>query len=88
VEAYLQMKARAEPGFPSTNAIRNNLGSRLERLAKVKAFCEARSGYEDVIHICDKELALATASAEPEVADAPDDDAFGFGCIYLMKSGR
>lgn len=76
------MKATQDSSFPNAKTFAR-FGLKQELAAKVRAYCESRSGYEDVASIC--------AIVAP--TDAYKDDADGdgakqlFGFVYLMKSG-
>jgi Meiotically up-regulated gene 113 len=54
-----------------------------ELVAGVRAYCEARDGYEDVIGVC-AAMATGVGDGDQEVRGA--DSAFGF--VYLMKAGE
>jgi hypothetical protein len=51
--------------------------------AKVRAFCERETGYDDVLAIVPKTTQLPDLNCEKSGAEQQD-----FGFVYLLKSGR
>jgi hypothetical protein len=76
----IQLKARGDGGFPAPTTFQR-LGRKHELVAKLKMYCEGRSGYEDVAESC---AALTGKLQEPEAAPAHVE----FGYVYLLRSGR
>lgn len=88
VYAEIRMKARNTDGFPAHNTFAR-LGSKEQIAAKILDYCKARSGYEDIIALCE---ALA-AGQFPEPTEQPADDAAssvrpGYVYMGLLKLGR
>lgn len=84
--AELRLRARqGVDGFPSHTAF-GRLGGKAEVRQLLLAYCQGRPEYSDV------ELVLQASPDPPRrrSSDEPDahDDSGGFGCVYLMKSGR
>ena len=82
VAAEIRLKDAHDPDFPNLKTFAR-FGLKHDLVARVRAFCEARAGYEDVATIC--------AAIAPDTDDGASDDkdtepAFGFVC--LMKSGK
>jgi len=82
VEGDLRMKARNDSEFPHDRPFRR-FGTKSSLVAQVLEFCCSRSGYEDVVRLCEEYIA-----DHPQVSDeaGPKEEEIGF--VYLMKSGR
>ncbi len=78
----LRMKGRQDMTFPSHNTFQR-LGKKAELVARLREFCKARGGYEEVVQMCDE---YAPRTAEQPDAIPRQDVEIGF--IYLIKSGR
>ncbi len=78
----ITMRSRAGKGLPNGKTFQR-LGTKREFAAKLKAYSEAREGYEDIAVSCD--LVLGRTEGEVhERAERGED----FGFVYLAKSGR
>ena len=82
--AALRMKTRSDATFPSSKTFVRFGDAKQQRVAKIRAYCNGRAGYEDVLAICDTAIA-ATGPVEVD-RDSGSQESFGF--VYLMKSGR
>lgn len=80
VRTELKLKARTDRGFPSANTF-ERLGPKHELAAKLKRYCDSRTGLEDVAAYCE-----AASSPPPEAADESPLQEFGY--VYLLRSGR
>ncbi|MCI0427953.1 MAG: GIY-YIG nuclease family protein [Nitrospiraceae bacterium] len=78
----LRLKARRDPEFPSHNTY-GRFGSKSDLVRRLSEFCRKRTGYEDVVRICE-EYAPAKKDVPEELE--PRDNEIGF--VYLIKSGR
>jgi hypothetical protein len=82
IKGELQIKGFADSSFPSVKAF-DRLGPKRDKVAKLRAYCESRPEYADVVALC-------PAPTQPSEPDGPQtsapDEAFGF--VYLLKSGR
>jgi hypothetical protein len=86
VYAEIRMKARNTDGFPAHNTFAR-LGSKQQIAAKILDYCKARSGYEDIIALC--EPIAADPAEEADGADTDDENTKeGYVYIILMKVGR
>jgi Meiotically up-regulated gene 113 len=83
VTAELKMKGTQDPTFPNHKTFFSRFGLKAQLVATVRAYCEARNGYEDVIGVC-AVMATGVGDSDQEVRGA--DSAFGF--VYLMKAGK
>jgi hypothetical protein len=83
VYADLRMRGAREKSFPS-HGVFHRLGSKKQLIAKVLAYCQARSGFEDVIALCQPYAASGPAPEPTERLAAPET----IGFVYLMKSGK
>jgi hypothetical protein len=82
VHGEIRLKARSTTSFPSHTTFAR-LGSKRELVAKVIAYCESRTGYDDVVSIC----RLIVTSPERAVEEqGPEEELFG--SVYLLRSGR
>jgi len=77
--AELRSERTADPGFPSGGAF-ERLGSKVELIDRLRAFCAAQAGFGDVPGIID--FSLRAAPAAP--AEAADTD----GHVLLLQSGK
>jgi hypothetical protein len=82
VSRELSLKRRLDSNFPSEGAF-SRLGSKATAVSRIIDFCRTRSGYDDVIKICEP---LATQLPARREARADAESEFGF--VYLLKSGR
>jgi hypothetical protein len=76
------MKAKEDNTFPSYEPF-HKLGGKAGIVSKVSKYCQAHSGYEDIIKICESinfNTDKITKSTESKDSD--------FSYIYLIKSGR
>lgn len=60
--AAMRMKTRADPSFPNQKTFERLGESKLERVQKLRTYCVAKTGYEDVTAICD----AAISERDPE----------------------
>ncbi len=84
VKGDFRLKTRHEKGFPNEKTF-GRLGSKPQLAALVIEHCRQKSGFEDVILICE------ATSSKIETADISDDDSgttTKIGLVYLIKSGR
>jgi hypothetical protein len=77
----LRLKAGNDPHFPNWKTF-DRLGSKAEVVKRILEHCRERSGYEDVIALC--EQYSPRPSKKTEGATTKDSE----GVVYLMKSGR
>lgn len=83
-----RLKARSDSTFPSSNTFQK-LGNKAGATQRVLDYCRGRSGYDDIIEIC--QAAAAAESRDDEattVGEAKGKDESEFGFVYLMRSGR
>jgi Meiotically up-regulated gene 113 len=81
--AELRLKARRAKGFPSHSTFAR-LGNKIEVARKILDYCHQKSGYDDVIIICQSITAIE--SKEDDKSEGTDDSTLAF--VYLLKSGR
>ena len=77
VDSEMRMKRRADPTFPSAKVF-DRFGKKAERVERLRAWCNAHDGFEDVAALC---VARAGAASAAEPVD--DGDA---GIVYLLHS--
>ena len=80
VKGELLRKAREDKTFPGERALYNEGKEGL--LRRAVAYCEARSGFEDVLVLCNAELRDSTVEAAQKQAKVST------GYVYLMRSGK
>ncbi len=85
VHGELRLKAHNDSTFPSHNTF-YRLGSKRHLAAKVIAYCESRTGFDDVISIC-RPVAAEVVARKPETR-RPSSGEECFGSVYLLHSGR
>jgi hypothetical protein len=78
----LRLKARADQTFPSHNTF-ERFGSKSQLIERLKKYCQACDGFEEVIQLCGKFAPSNSGKAE-EIY--PSDETIGY--VYLGKSGR
>jgi hypothetical protein len=90
VYAEVRMKGRSDDSFPAHNTFAR-LGSKSQLVAKILAYCESHSGYEDVIVLC-APIAEHQQSQRPESTGSPVDPATatkeGYVYMGLLKLGQ
>jgi hypothetical protein len=85
VSTELRIKAYKDKEFPSTKTFATHFGSKNQLVSKVAEYCRQRSGFEDVIRMCE------AASPKIKSDKAPEEEAESVEKIedvYLIKSGR
>lgn len=81
----LAMKAFQEKGFPAVNTFKTHFGLKSQLVSKVSEYCRQRSGFEDVIRMCE----AASPKIKNDKASEEDSTFTGeIGIVYLIKSGR
>jgi hypothetical protein len=78
------MKTRRDSAFPNAKTF-ERFGSKRELVNGVASFCKGRSGYEDILLLCEDYTPRSNESSE--MAD-PDPAPAEIGEVYLMKSGK
>ena len=76
----IDRKARQDPSFPSEKAIRN-LGKKAQIVSLVLAYCQNRTGFDDVVKIC-----VPLVSEERPKLEEDSQDTGKAGYVYLWKS--
>jgi hypothetical protein len=79
--AELRAERTIDAAFPSGGAF-ERLGSKLELMDRLRAFCQATDGYADVPGILDFSQRAARTEHGP-AADAPAD-----GYVFVLQSGK
>jgi hypothetical protein len=79
--AELLMKTNNDSSFPSMGPFRR-LGSKAIVLSKVRNYCSNRDGFDDVLALCGRAVAIVPRTERSMKQD--DEDGF----VYLIKSGR
>jgi len=83
VMAELRMRANSDPDFPNPKTFNSRFGPKPEMIAKVRAYCEGRTEYADVLALC------PSLSKDGRTDARTKKDGEGeFGFVYLLKSGR
>jgi hypothetical protein len=77
----LKMRARADAEFPTRNVFAR-LGKKAVLVERVASFCRQRSGFDDVLAICEATTPNESSTPSPDAVEAE------FGFVYLIKSGR
>jgi hypothetical protein len=80
VRPDMQLKRRRDPDFPDPLTF----GLKRELVKRVATYCENRSGYEDVLLLCEQYIA-PRSTRTPENAGVVDGE---IGFVYLMKAGK
>jgi hypothetical protein len=79
-DGEVRLKRRKNPAFPSHNSFRR-FGAKRELVSKIREFCRAHSGFDEV---------EALLPSPPAVSPAEDveRDTVDLGYVYLLKAGR
>lgn len=85
VSRELKIRSLGNPSFPSPSAFRR-LGGKRDIAKKILAYCEQRSGYDDIKEICQPIVETQPATDKADTVDSSDDPTFGY--VYLFKSGK
>lgn len=83
VNLELKMKRRSDSTFPSDKTF-SRFGNKQQLIKKVAEYCRSKTGYEDVLFLCDATQTTAEANSVEEENDKEAE----FGFVYLIKSGR
>jgi hypothetical protein len=83
VKGEMLLKTRTDKTFPNPATFDSRLRGKAGRVKKVLDYCRSKTGYEDVIQICEA-ITHVEVSAEKDNTD--DDSEIGY--VYLIKSGR
>lgn len=77
----LIVKSNQEPDFPARTTF-DRLGTKAVRVTQLAEYCRGRSGYENVLQLCEEYAPRQRGRGErdPETEIA--------GIVYLLKSGR
>jgi hypothetical protein len=84
VKGDFRLKSYNEKGFPNDRTF-GRLGSKNQLASKVAEYCRQRSGFDDVLRMCE------TASPKIESDKAPEEKSESvekIGIVYLIKSGK
>jgi hypothetical protein len=73
-----------DPELPNVTTFQSRLGSKAKMAGKVVAYCQARTGYDDVIRLSTAVQDDNDVAPPPTIADTDN----RFGEVYLFKSGR
>jgi len=83
VKGDLRLKRRADRSFPNDKTF-NRWGSKGQILAKAVEYCQAHTGYEDILQLCIE----AVPKIVPETPTPADTNVEESESVYLLKSGR
>jgi hypothetical protein len=83
VAAEIRLKDTQDPTFPNLKTFAR-FGLKHELVGRVRAYCESRAGYDDVVVMCTAVTPADHGRSVNEVKVA--EPAFGF--VYLMKAGK
>lgn len=83
VNPELRMKRRTDPTFPSDKTFAR-FGNKRQLINKVAEYCRSKTGYEDVLLLCD----ASQTTVEGESAEKGNNEEIEFGFVYLIKAGR
>jgi hypothetical protein len=84
VKGDIRLKKFKEKEFPNDKTF-GRLGSKDQLVTKVADFCRQRSGFGDVIRMCEEASSKTTTNKSPEVGSEQVEK---IGIVYLIKSGR
>ena len=81
INTQILRKTRHAPPYPHATTFREKLGSKAQMAAKVIAYCQNRTGFDDVVKIC-----LPLVSEEKPKVEEESQDTGKAGYVYLWKS--
>jgi hypothetical protein len=87
VVTEMRMKARADDSFPWSNSF-SRFGSKQQFAAKIVNYCKDRTGYEDVVALCQPVAVKLEKFADPSRTDYGDSTKEGYVYLALLKLGR
>jgi hypothetical protein len=68
VTAEMRLKKRSDASFPNEKTLSERFGTRRQFAAKIRAYCQGREGFDDIIAICTAALnAQDTATENDEM---------------------
>ena len=82
IVAELRMKKLSDGNMPNSK-VYGRFGAKAQLAAKIREYCDGRTGYEDVAAMCS--TIVNDQSADAETDSKPEEN---LGFVYLMKSGR
>lgn len=82
IEGELRIKGKNDKDFPSHNAF-SKLGSKEERIHKIVAYCQGKSGFDDIMSIC----SVFTQHKVEKPASFTSSDSGNTGYVYLIRHG-
>ena len=80
--AEIRIRRKTDAEFPS-HAVFNRVGRKSELIGMVVEYCSKRTGFEDILEICQP-----MKTETPSMIDEEGDEHKEFGFVYLFKSGR
>ena len=80
-----KMRKLEDNEFPNITTIRRRLGTKAEMIAKIKDFCIAKGGWEDVLSYCEKAIAKLPNT---KLTDTGNDTYQGTGHVYMLKHDK
>lgn len=84
IVAELRIRKLTDPSIPNSSVYERRFGTKSQLAAKVRDYCNGRTGYDDVAALC--ATILDHQSTEGGSGSGSENDSIGF--VYLMKSGR
>lgn len=79
--AEIQMKARADKGFPHGNTIRR-IGNKFEIAPKAIEYCRRQSGFDEVVEICES-IDAPSNEKKRALTEAVKEEVIGY--VYMTK---
>jgi len=85
VHGDLRMKAHNDTEFPSDTTFGSRLGGKSQLVSKVAEYCRQKSGFEDVLRMCEAASPKSKSDKGPvEGLESVEN----IGIVYLIRSGR
>jgi len=83
----IKLKARSDPQFPWHNTFAR-FGRKRDVAMRLREFCIARGGYDDVVAFCDSVIGHLGKREPNDRDDSAAEAEIDIGYVYLLKSGR
>lgn len=83
-EGEIRMHCRNRSDLPDGKAFRRRLGCKSEMARRVRDYCEAQSGFDDVVTLAQPFVVESVPASLPD----SDERSIAVGYVYLMRFGK
>jgi hypothetical protein len=75
-------KHRRDPSFPDASSFSKKIGGNAQMASKILAYCQNRTGFDDVVKIC----SVLSVDAKPEIDETAQDSNRGGGFCKQLNA--